>query len=176
VVLLYQPYLRLSWVDLSSPFQNAIDPLQRMKEASQAVESSVIDLISGKKTDALPNWLVSWVTLPVAVYYVNQHVTPNPGPDRVLMPFLNRFMRRTTGAQFLFLALTKALKDFLKELNDGAQGSKNAAQGSKRKIAPSTAQHVEGVIAAWNARNRIVEARMLAHVTQALDHTLELQC
>ena len=46
------------------------------------------------------------------MYYVNQHFRLNPSPDRVLMPFLNKFMRRTNGAQFLFLALTKAMKKF----------------------------------------------------------------
>jgi hypothetical protein len=116
---------------------------------------------------------VSWVTLPVAVYYVNQHVRLNPSPDRVLMPFLNRFMRRTTGAQFLFLALTKAVKDFLQRANDSNQVSNVATFG--RKLSPST-NPFEQVDPPWKARNNVAEAKILAYVTKALDSTLELGC
>ena len=140
-----------------------------MKEGSQGVESSVIGLISNKKSDALPNWLVSWVTLPVAVYYVNQHVKNNPSPDRVLVPFLNRFMRRTTGAQFLFLALTKALKEFLQRLN------KTHGTNFARMLAPST-DGLDQIDPAYRARNNVVEAKLLAYVTTALNSTLELGC
>ena len=142
-----------------------------MKEASQAVESSVIELITSKKTDALPNWLVSWVTLPVAVYHVNRHVKPNPAPDRVLMPFLNRFMRRTTGAQFLFLALNKALKEFLEQKCEDGGGRKTKA----RKIAPA-AYHTDHAPPPSEVRTTFQEAKVLAYVTKALDHTLELEC
>ena len=143
-----------------------------MKEGSQGVESSVIGLISNKKSDTLPNWLVSWVTLPVAVYYVNQHVRLNPSPDRVLVPFLNRFMRRTTGAQFLFLALTKALKEFLQRLN---KNQVSDGTGFARKLAPST-DRSDQIDPAWKAGTKVVEAKILAYVTTALDSTLELKC
>lgn len=113
---------------------------------------------------------MTWVTLPVAVYYVNQHVKPTPSPDRVLVPFLNRFMRRTTGAQFLFLALTKAMKEFLQR----DQGT-GRATGLGRKLAPAT-YHVDHAVSAWNAGNSVVEARILAHVTKVLDSTLEHGC
>lgn len=149
-----------------------MDPLQRMKEGSQGVESSVIGLISNKKSDALPNWLVSWVTLPVAVYYVNQHIKLDPSPDMVLVPFLNRFMRRTTGAQFLFLALTKALKEFLQRLKKNQESN---GAGSAPKLAPS-ADDPDKIYPPWKARNNIVEAQILAYVTTALNSTLELGC
>ena len=172
VAILYQPYLHLSWIDHAPLVNDAIDPLQRMKEGSQGVESSVIGLISNKKTDALPNWLVSWVTLPVAVYYVNQHSRLNPSPDRVLVPFLNRFMRRTTGAQYLFLALTKALKEFLHRLKKN-QNSDRA--DFARKLAPSTNRFDE-IDQEWKATTTLVEAKILAYVTTALNSTLELGC
>ncbi|KAF4630029.1 hypothetical protein G7Y89_g8117 [Cudoniella acicularis] len=182
VAVLYQPYLHLSWIDYPSGSQDKIDPLQRMKEGSQEVESSVIGLISNKKSDALPNWLVSWVMLPVAVYYVNQHAKLNPSPDKVLLPFLNRFMRRTTGAQVLFLILTMATKEYLQRLNDSKKAD---AAKLGRRIAPSPLTHQLDLPAVSNANstsytshtgNRIVEAKMLAHVTKALDFALELRC
>jgi hypothetical protein len=37
--------------------EKRVDPLQRMKEGARAVESSVLGLISNKKSDTLPNWL-----------------------------------------------------------------------------------------------------------------------
>jgi hypothetical protein len=114
---------------------------------------------------------VSWVTLPVAVYYVHQNVKRNPSPDPVLVPFLNRFMRRTTSAQFLFLALTKAMKEFLQKLKD--QKSSSTAFGYK--LAPSTHRLDRGTSAS-NAGMRILEAKTLAYVTKALDSTLELGC
>lgn len=113
---------------------------------------------------------VSWITLPVAVYYVHQHVKLNPSPDKVLMPFLNRFMRRTTGAQFLFLALTKALKEFLRRLNESNQASR-----LERSITPAT-DHLSNTNSAWNAGDSLVEAKILAHVTRSLDCTLEAGC
>ena len=79
-------------------------------------------------------------------------------------------MRRTTGAQFLFLALTKAMKEFLLRLNKGREASI-----STRKIAPYT-HLLDQVDLEWKARNRVVEAKILAHVTKALDITLELGC
>lgn len=112
---------------------------------------------------------VTWVTLPVAVYYVNQHVKLNPSPDRVLVPFLNRFMRRTTGAQFLFLALTKALKEFNKNSQPLNRGD------PEPNLAP-LASRLDQVDPVRKARNNMVEARILAYVTKALDSTLELGC
>jgi hypothetical protein len=57
VAVLYQPYLHLSLLENVYSGMNTIDPLQRMKEGSHEVESSVMGLISNKKWDALPNWL-----------------------------------------------------------------------------------------------------------------------
>ena len=86
------------------------------------------------------------------------------------MPFLNRFMRRTTGAQFLFLALTKAMKEFLQRLNKNSQASNRT-----HNIMPYT-HLLDEVDPLLKTRNSIVEAKILAYVTKALDSTLELGC
>jgi hypothetical protein len=91
---------------------------------------------------------VTWIALPVAVYYVNQNVEVNQSPDKVLLPFLNQFMRRTSGAQYLFSALTKAMKDFLQRLNDNTR----------------------------TLGTQSLEARVLAHVLKVLDYKLERGC
>lgn len=54
---LYQPYLHLSWLEYTSLTELHMDPLQQIKKASQAVESSILFLISNEKTDDIPNWL-----------------------------------------------------------------------------------------------------------------------
>jgi len=129
-------------------------------------------LLSDKKGDSLPNWLVAWVGLPTAVYHVNQQIMLNSSPDKVLMPCLNRFMRRTTGAQAVFLVLTNATKEFLRELN---QTSQEAEVPGYRRIAPST--YRPATLSAGRSTNfRITEAKVLAHVTKALDAALELNC
>ncbi|TAQ84641.1 hypothetical protein B7494_g7038 [Chlorociboria aeruginascens] len=94
---LYQPYLHLS-VDHPALVGARIDPLQRMKDGAREVAISVRDIMSNKKSDAIPTWLVSWVTLPVIVYHVNQRIRLNASPDEVLMPFLAQLGRRTSGA------------------------------------------------------------------------------
>jgi len=57
IAVLYQPYLHLSWLDYTCPVDCIVDPLQKMKEGSQAVESSIINLMTNKQGDTLPNWL-----------------------------------------------------------------------------------------------------------------------
>jgi len=74
----------------------------------------------------------------------------------------------------VFLALTKALKEFVQRLNQG--NSASSLNISERKIAPSTSNAVRHINPAWNSGSRIVEATILAHVTKALDYALELGC
>ncbi|RDL40752.1 Uncharacterized protein BP5553_00731 [Venustampulla echinocandica] len=180
LAVLYSPYLHLSSNEDTSLVGNSLDPLQRMKDAAQGVESSVVGLISTKKSDTLPNWLVSWVTLPAAIYHVTQHVQNNSSPDRVLMPTLNRFMRRTTGAQAMFLTLTKATKEFLQRLkethNNSSHGTAAAKFGRPLAPAPDVSQSESKDAVRCDRGNRIKEARILAHVTKALDIALENNC
>jgi hypothetical protein len=62
------------------------------------------------------------------------------------------------------------MKEFLLRLNEGREASNDT-----RKIAPYT-HLLDQVDLEWKARNHIVEAKILAHVTKALDTTLELGC
>jgi hypothetical protein len=134
------------------------------------------------KVDHLQNKLltsalsVSWVTLPAAVHYVRQRVI-NSSPDKVLVPCLNKFMRRTTGAQHMFLILIKATKESLQRFDDRTNRSVQPCDTTTifgRKIAPSAdrPEEVEGL----PSKARITEARILASVTKALDVALELNC
>lgn len=119
---------------------------------------------------------VSWVTLPAAVHYVRQRVI-NSSPDKVLVPCLNKFMRRTTGAQHMFLILIKATKESLQRFDDRTNRSTlpcDSAATFGRKIAPSVNRFEEGEGVPHKAR--LTEARILASVTKALDIALELNC
>lgn len=120
---------------------------------------------------------VSWVTLPTAVYYVRQRIQINSSPDRVLMPVLNRFMRRTTGAQTMFLILTRATKEFLQRLDENKNKTHRQFDTATfgRKLAPSL-NRLEEIDSVPDMGNRITEAKILAHVTKALDLALELNC
>jgi hypothetical protein len=115
---------------------------------------------------------VSWVTLPAAVHYVRQRVI-NSTPDKVLVPCLNKFMRRTTGAQHMFLILIKATKESLQRFDTRTNISDQPCDPSAifgRSIAPS--EDVEDL----PSKARLTEARILASVTRALDVALELNC
>ena len=77
----------------------------------------------------------------------------------------------------MFLILTRATKEFLQRLNDNHSRG-NLEFDSKtfgRRIAPSV-NRLDHVDSALNMGNRITEARILAHVTKALDFALELRC
>jgi hypothetical protein len=91
------------------------------------------------------------------------------------MPFLHKFMRRTTGAQALFLALTVSTKEFLQKIREQDQESKAVAQKLGCKIAPST-ERPSSIEAVSDVKSRTMEAQMLIHVTHALDLALELKC
>lgn len=82
-------------------------------------------------------------------------------------------MRRTTGAQFLFLALTKALKEFQQKSSKNNQALNRGA--SDNDEAPLTSR-LDQFDPSRKARNSMVEAKILAYVTKALDSTLELGC
>jgi hypothetical protein len=53
---LYQPYLHLS-VDHPALVDAGIDPLDRMKDGAREVAISVRDVMTNKKSDAIPTWL-----------------------------------------------------------------------------------------------------------------------
>jgi len=53
---LYQPYLHLS-EDHPALVKAGIDPLERMKEGAREVATSVRDVMTNKKSDAIPTWL-----------------------------------------------------------------------------------------------------------------------
>lgn len=85
-------------------------------------------------------------------------------------------MRRTTGAQHMFLILIKATKESLQRYDDHRNRGppmSDAPVMFGRKLAPATNrfEEVDPVNMA-----RITEARILASVTKALDHALELHC
>jgi hypothetical protein len=112
-----------------------------------------------------------------AVYNVNQHVQTNSSPDRVLMRFLNRFMKRTTGAQAMFVILTRAIKEFLQRLNDNHIRSNLefdvATFGHMITPFVNRLHHVDS---ACNNSNRVTEAKVLTHITKALGFVLDLTC
>jgi hypothetical protein len=85
-------------------------------------------------------------------------------------------MRRTTGAQFLFLALTKAMKDFLQRLHKSSQVLSMGTPEQNLARLASQIDQVDQVNPSWKAQNSNVEAKILAYVTKALDATLELGC
>lgn len=128
---------------------------------------------------------VSWVTLPAAVQYVRQRVK-NTSPDEVLVPCLNKFTRRTTGAQHLLLILIRSTNESLLKHEmpfkgvSGHQHGPGAALG--RKIAPAPAPTLSRCIEeGFNMQAgldmaRIKEAQILASVTKAIDVELELNC
>jgi hypothetical protein len=58
----------------------------------------------------------SWVTLPAAVYHVNQRIRLGSQPDKVLMPFLAQLVRRTTGALMLLMTVRSATKDYIEKI------------------------------------------------------------
>jgi hypothetical protein len=101
----------------------------------------------------------------------------NSTPDKVLVPCLNKFMRRTTGAQHMFLLLIRATKESLQRYEqhthvDVDEFHEPATLG--RSIAPSVDRLAE--VGAMPSKSRITEARILASVTRALDAALELNC
>jgi hypothetical protein len=53
---LFQPYLHLS-VDHPALAEAGIDPLERMKDGAREVAISVRDVMTNKKSDAIPTWL-----------------------------------------------------------------------------------------------------------------------
>lgn len=119
---------------------------------------------------------VSWVTLPAAVHYVRQRVI-NSTPDKVLVPCLNKFMRRTTGAQHMFLILIRATKESLQRYEQTTHVEDDECYEPAtlgRPIAPSVDRL--GEVGTVPNKSRITEARILASVTRALDVALELNC
>lgn len=97
------------------------------------------------------------------------------------MPFFNRFMRRTTGAQAMFLVLTRATKEFFEKLNydnneeDGAAATATHGHDTVSS-STSTARIDGGVDSDTHEGHRVLEAKTLAHVTKALNYALELGC
>lgn len=81
-------------------------------------------------------------------------------------------MRRTSGAQFLYMTLTKAMREFLQTYN--VSRSRNGAMMG-REIAPLT-EDDDKFNRTRNGRKSIMEADILAYVTKSLDNTLELGC
>lgn len=99
------------------------------------------------------------------------------------MPFFNRFMRRTTGAQAMFLVLTRATKEFFEKLNyNNTNNEENGAAAmatathSRDTVSSSTAR-IDGAVGSdTHEGHRVLEAKSLAHVTKALNYALELGC
>ncbi|KUJ06339.1 uncharacterized protein LY89DRAFT_790625 [Mollisia scopiformis] len=128
---LYQPYLHLpiSHPSLSGP---GIDPLQRMKDGARQVAMSVSDVMQNKKSDAIPTWLVAWVTLPVAVYHVNNRIRTNTPPDQILMPFLAQLVRRSSGAQMLLMTVRTATRDQIEKIARAEYDSEREGEAGAR--------------------------------------------
>jgi len=75
----------------------------------------------------------------------------------------------------MFSVLTKATKEFLQSPSLSSQKIPSTTGYVFRSIAPAT-PHTENVDTISQVGNRMTEAKMLAHVTKALDFVLELQC
>jgi hypothetical protein len=93
------------------------------------------------------------------------------------VPCLNKFMRRTTGAQHMFLILIKATKESLQRFDTRTNISDQPCDPSAifgRSIAPSADRFED--VEDLPSKARLTEARILASVTRALDVALELNC
>ncbi|KAH7333080.1 hypothetical protein BKA65DRAFT_596698 [Rhexocercosporidium sp. MPI-PUGE-AT-0058] len=171
---LYQPYLHLP-PDHPALVEAGIDPLQRMKDGAREVAITCREVMGSKKCDAIPTWLVSWVTLPVAVYHVNQLIRQNSTPDQVLMPFLAQLVRRTSGALMLLRTVRAATRDHIERITEAENAGDNATLtdgGQKRADTVRLKFVYEGFDRA--GENRIAEAKLLACVTKVVDEALEL--
>lgn len=108
---------------------------------------------------------VSWITLPVAVYHVDQRLRADSAPDKILMPFLAQLVRRTSGALMLLLTVRGATKDHLGEspfpTNSATQPEQSRFTFVHSCLSPATVRKGE-------------EAKLLASVTKAIDSALEL--
>jgi len=162
---LYQPYLDLP-EDHPALVRSGIDPLKVIKAGAREVAKSVRSVMAEKKSDAIPTWLVSWITLPVAVYHVNQRIRLNATPDEVLMPFLAQLVRRTSGALMLLLTVRTATKDHIAEVAEGS-----GAQSSIMSTHTGFSFVHSGL--SPNSIPRSREAKLLACVTKAIDSALE---
>lgn len=180
---LYQPYLHLP--PTHPTLQKAsIDPLQRMKDGARKVAVTCRDVMGSKKCDAIPTWLVSWVTLPVAVYHVHQLIRQNSTPDQVLMPFLAQLVRRTSGALMLLRTVRAATRDFLEKITEegedeveGRKVGEKENEGGKMKGAGEMRLRFVYEGFEGNERDedsRGAEARLLACVARVVDEALEL--
>ena len=120
------------------------------------------------------------MTLPAAVHYVRQRVKNTP-PDKVLMPCLNNFTRRTTGAREMLITLIKATNESLERhemqfRRVPQQHEPGVILGRRIAPAPSRLEEQGSHIPSDMNWAKIKEARVLACVTRALDNALELQC
>jgi hypothetical protein len=111
----------------------------------------------------------SWITLPVAVYHVNQQIRKDSTPDKVLMPFLAQLVRRTSGALLLLLVVRGTTKDHIGEVTDRDKPS--ALSTTQPTHSGFTFVH-SGLTHASVQRDK--EAKLLAYVTKAIDSALEL--
>ncbi|KAF8854311.1 hypothetical protein BDZ45DRAFT_45449 [Acephala macrosclerotiorum] len=171
---LYQPYLHLpiSHSSLSGP---GIDPLQRMKDGARQVAMSVSDVMQNKKSDAIPTWLVAWVTLPVAVYHVKTRLNTNNPPDQILMPFLAQLVRRSSGAQMLLMTVRTATRDQIEKIARAEYASGTASSRSSGNDIGGGSKGFQFVHSSFSEVKvtRSTEAKLLACVTRAVDEALE---
>ncbi|PVH74660.1 hypothetical protein DL98DRAFT_658625 [Cadophora sp. DSE1049] len=171
---LYQPYLHLPPTH-PALLKASIDPLQRMKDGAREVAVTCRDVMGSKKCDAIPTWLVSWVTLPVAVYHVNQLIRQNSTPDQVLMPFLAQLVRRTSGALMLLRTVRAATRDYMEKIAEGEDEVESGKHGIGGRKVPGE-MRLRFVYEGFerNEESRTAEAKLLACVTRVVDEALEL--
>jgi hypothetical protein len=111
------------------------------------------------------------VTLPVAVYHVNQRIRLNSSPDQILMPFLAQLVRRSSGAQMLLMTVRSATKDHIEKIAK-AEDEKDPHVAAAPK-GQSSFHFVHSSLSP-NVIRRSTEAKTLAFVTKAIDSALEL--
>jgi hypothetical protein len=114
---------------------------------------------------------VAWVTLPVAVYHVNQRIRLNSSPDQILMPFLAQLVRRSSGAQMLLMTVRSATKDHIEKIAK-AEDEKDPHVAAAPK-GQSSFHFVHSSLSP-NVITRSTEAKTLAFVANAIDSALEL--
>ncbi|RFU30621.1 hypothetical protein B7463_g5723, partial [Scytalidium lignicola] len=168
--ILYQAYLHLP-VDHPALVSTNIDPLKIVKDGAQGVASNVRDVMRSKKSDAIPTWLASWVTVPFAVYHVNHSMRDVSSPDNLLQPFFSQLVRRSSGAQMLLMTVRSATKVHIENtIKAEEQASDNVS--SRRKSNTTTFNFVHSNLS-QEAIPRSTEANTLAFVTKAIDYALE---
>lgn len=148
-----------------------------MKDGARQVALSVSDVMQNKRCDAIPTWLVAWVTLPVAIYHVTNRILPNSSPDQILMPFLAQLVRRSSGAQMVLMNIRTATRDQLEKITRAEYDSELSAKSNRTEDINDGAgykgfQFVHSSLSKMCV-NRSTEARLLASVTKQVDEALE---